>query len=699
MVAVGILKFLIKNMESAKSLQGGTEREILELFSPEEQKEILSKRQVLSSIAYFIGKDFRIPIVLGLPTPDCASGWMQGKHSDGSDFLQINARDLLEKPMEYLRFVIAHEGGHRRVSRIQGVIPEEVWQEPGFAMLMNALEDPRVNNFVSEGYPYFKERMDFTYEYDAELERKLKAEAGEMLGRQPRFIQAAFEYLKMWIRETKNEEEKISEDVESEASLVVEKTLPAAKDVWWTYPSKEEADKGENRIIDYAKASYDIIYEKVWPEFKKLIEKDIKDQELAEALREKDGEGVPKELENSLTDEEKQELKGAIEKALDAAMKGGKNGKPSPIDPTKLSERLRKKIKEYIDSLTDEEKQALAEKAMKAIRTLADKAGERMSSAFPEPKKEDTEDEPTPAVPEKKDAKGEWKPAGRENPEDRAGMIENYRKAIEEKLRGNENEYEKNRTEVIPVIDRLESDLREIFVERRLKGWSSGHRSGKRINIQKRMGEKAKGVSSVESKAWERREFPMEKDYAITILVDLSGSMQGEKITEAFKAVVAVAEALNRLSINIEILGFNDRIYEYQKYGDALSDEIRTKMGEILQRVHTDEARYNDDGFALGQASDRLARQKEKEKILIVVSDGLPVESDEHEGPEYELSKVISDIEKETGQILIGLGLGEGTEHVTEYYPNSIANVNVEEMAEKLAALIKEVIEHPQSFE
>jgi hypothetical protein len=699
-------------MERATHLQCDPEREILDLFSPEEQKEILSKRQVLSSIAYFIGKDFRMPIELGLPTPECESGWMQGKKADGSDFLQINARDLIEKPMEYLRFVIAHEGGHRRVSRILGVIPQEVWQEPGFPMLMNALEDPRVNNFIAEGYPYFKERMNFAYEHDAEQERKMSAEACETLGRQPKFMQAAFEYLKMWIRETKGEEEKISDDVDDEVASVVGKTLPSAKDVWWTYPSKEEADKNEQVITEYAKASYKILYEKVWPEFKKLIDQDIKDQESSETLQGKDGEDVPKELENNLTEEEKQELKEAIEKAFDEAMKSGGGGegkegevktrKPSPIDPTKLSEALQKKIKEYIDSLSEEEKQTLTEKAEKAIQTLAEKAGEKMSTAFPEPNNQPTEensdDEPQKNDSENQEAKSYRKTPKSENREENERKIEEYRKIIEEKISGNENEYEKNRTKIIPIIDRLETDLRDIFVERRLKGWNPGHRSGKRINIQKRMGEKAKGVPSVQSRAWERRELPMEKDYAISILVDLSGSMKGENIDEAFKGVIAITEALNRLSINIEILGFNDKMYEYRKYGDAMSDAIREKMGEMLQRVSESAARWNDDGFAVRDASDRLGKQSEAVKILIVISDGIPEESKKHKGPEYELGTVVSEIERETDQLLIGLGLGENTEHVTKYYPNSLANVSVEEMTEKLADLIKEVIEHPESF-
>lgn len=123
----------------------------------------------------------------------------------------------------------------------------------------------------------------------------------------------------------------------------------------------------------------------------------------------------------------------------------------------------------------------------------------------------------------------------------------------------------------------------------------------KRIDIKRRIQEKAKEISAMESRAWEKRELPSEKDYAISLLVDLSGSMQGEKIEETFRAVVVLAEVLNRLSIQTEILGFNDRIYEYQKFDEDISRQIREEMGGILQEVSdtsgTGRARWNDDGW------------------------------------------------------------------------------------------------------
>ncbi len=249
----------------------------------------------------------------------------------------------------------------------------------------------------------------------------------------------------------------------------------------------------------------------------------------------------------------------------------------------------------------------------------------------------------------------------------------------------------------------MENELRAIFRARRERRWETGKKSGPTINIQHRIGEIAQGIPAIDSRAWQRREKPAEKDYAISLLVDLSGSMQGENINETFKAVIALAEVLNRLSIKTEILGFNDRIYEYQRFDEQMSNQIRENMGGMLKEVHDSgggdqKARWNDDGWALTQASDRLAHQKEAEKFLIVLSDGEPIESPIHPRKQYELSSMVAQIIKNTRQKLIGLGIGPNTEHVRSYYPNSLVSSDVSEMAENLAALIKEAIEHYERF-
>lgn len=658
---------LEKNNESGEPIE----------FTDTEKAEIESKRQVLSSLAYFVGKDFNIPVELNQP----GQGW----HWDfKANMIRIDPKDLLEKPMDYLRFVISHEGGHRRISRPES-IPLETWQQPGFSFMMNAIEDPRDNNFVAENYPRFKNQMDLAYEIDQEFEQKAKAAAQKKLGREPRFIQAGLEYIKQWFREERGEEVALSDDLLPEVREVAEKTLKAARDSWWTYPSRQEADSSEELIQQYAEASYRINLERVWPEFKKLVEADLEDQKTQELMQEmqENGKGggaeIPQELKDKLTPEEIKELEA---------------GEGKPIEIESLSEDLKKKIKEYLDSLPEEKKKELEAKVRVAIKELEDELNQSLEGQLndnPE-KKSQRGDE------ERGEGKTQEEPKKTAEEIDEEGLRK-YREMVEKAIKSDTNIYEAKRREVIEIVDQLERDLREIFVVRRSHQWQSGFRSGKRIDIKRRIQEKVKGISAVQSRSWERREMPQEKDYAISLLIDLSSSMKGEKIEETFKAAIVLAEALNRLSIRTEILGFNDRLYEYQRFGENIKNETRENMGGMFQEVGSERARWNDDGWAVEQASLRLAKQRAQEKFLIILSDGIPEESSIHPRAKYELKEIVDKIIHETDQKLIGLGIGRGTEHVENYYPSSLAGVNVLEMAEKLADLIREVIENYDQFQ
>ena len=726
-----------ENGKSDKSL----EKDILSAFSKKEQKEIKYKQRVLSSLAYFIGKDFEIPVELNKP----GAGW----HWDfKANKIRIDPKDLLDKPLDYLRFVISHEGGHRRISRAD-FIPPETWKQPGFSFMMNAIEDPRDNNFVAENYPKFREQMDLSYNLDLDLENKYKEKAKEKLGYQPRFMQAGFEYIKLWFKEQKGEKEEIDESLPKEVQKAVRKTINSAKDSWWRYPSRKEADGSEETIRKYAQVSYEINRDEIWPEFKKLVDEDMQDQKMQELMRdmqqgqgqgEGQGQPMPQELKGNLTPEEQKELENAIGKALEEAKKekekqesekekaGEKEGeqqegkdaegesqegeskrgepKGKPIDLDSLSEGLKQKIKEYIDSLSADKKKELQERAEKEIKELEKEINEELGGKLSDnPEKSASAEASVDKKAEDDEIKKERKQESEldeEKEKQRQEDLQKYRDILEKSLEKDVNVYEEYRKEVLPIIEKLENDLREIFVARRASRWKSGFRTGKRIDIKTRIQEKAKGVSAVESKAWQKRELPTEKDYAISILVDLSGSMsRGGKIQETFKALIVLAEVLNRLSIKTEILGFNDRLYEYQTFREDLSREIRENMGGVLREVNNSEggrASYNDDGWALQETSKRLAKQRATEKFLMVLSDGLPEESSAHSGAEFDLGRMVNRVMHETDQKLIGLGIGGGTKHVEKFYPNSLADIDVKEMAEKLAGIIREMIVNYQNF-
>ncbi len=729
------------------ALDALNEQRILASFTPEQVKEIREKQAQLSSLAYFVGKDFNIPVLLNEP----GRGWFWDQQKN---HIKIDPKDLLEKPIDFLRFVICHEAGHRRITRIIGVIPNEVLQQPGYHLMWNVLEDGRDNNFVAEAYPRFKQQMLFSYDLvEKERIEKEAADALESakdkLGQKPKFVQAAFEYIRQWAKEAGDKPFKIDPSLPEDVREVVEATLSAAQDSWWHYPTKREADQSEELITQYAKNAHEIMLEQVWPEFRKLVEKDIQKQQEQEALKkafeqsqeegtEGSGENeekterkpgfpkIPPELNDRLSPEEQEELQNALEDALERAIQAAGNGEEGDgeneikgeenieagegmeeeesdlsssgisheqapvVDIDSLSEGLQQKIMEYIENLPEGIKEELYEQAREAIEKFEQELSRQLEGKLVETPESVAEED----LPSSRETKERVRTELPKTPE----RNNDLRRAIEAALHGNESAYERARSETIDIINRLENELREIFTERRAHRWETGFKSGKRIDIKRRIQEKAKGVSAAESRAWERRELPQEKDYAIMLLVDLSGSMGGQKIQETFKATVVLSEVLNRLSIKTSVVGFNSHLHSFQGFGEKLSQEIRTNMGAMLTEVMSERARYNDDGWAIKTVSQQLQKERASEKILIVLSDGQPMPSYRHAGDDHDLERVVEEVLRETNQKVVGLGIGPGTGHVRHYYPQSIADVDVKEMAATLASVIKDAIAKQGSF-
>jgi predicted SprT family Zn-dependent metalloprotease len=715
------------------------EKDVLSEFTPEQQAEIKQKQQTLSSLAYFIGKDFRIPVELNQP----GAGW----HWDFQEnVIRIDPKDLLEKPMDYLRFVISHEGGHRRISRTD-FIPLEEWKQPGFAFMMNAIEDPRDNNFVAEAYPKFREQMGLAYQQDLDFEGKAKEKASQKLGYQPRFMQAGFEYIKQWFKEAQGQEMEMSVDLPEEVKAVVQATIEHARDSWWRYPSREEADKSEELIKKYAQVSYEINRDEIWPEFKKLIEADMEDQKTQELLRDmqkgqqgqEDGEsgpGLPQELKDKLTPEEQKALEEAVKKAIEDAKKdreektkqkaGGKSedkgketeGSPSdqegapeseasdmstgkPVDLGSLPEGLKQKIKEYIDSLPKEQQKEIAEKAQAAFKEFEDALNEEMQGKLSDnPEKKAEREEISAEEAQQPETKGKgWEEKEKES----EAEARERRKRMESLFEAGEKDpYHEALEKVSGLIDALTSDLRDIFIKRKIERYETGYRSGRRWNIRQRIREKVAGIPLFKTEAREQREAESEEmDYAITLLADLSGSMQRNgKIQEAFKSAVVLAETLNNLGIKFEIVGFQDMLLEFKSFEEQMDEPMREKLNQLILEVYGNNPGGhnnpgdNDDGASLLEASKHLTEQIAKNKFLIVLSDGEPAMDSGRKSSnqlDRELRDAVAEITANTNQKIIGLGLN--SQAVAKYYENHIAGITTEEMAETLGELLREVIE------
>jgi cobaltochelatase CobT len=209
------------------------------------------------------------------------------------------------------------------------------------------------------------------------------------------------------------------------------------------------------------------------------------------------------------------------------------------------------------------------------------------------------------------------------------------------------------------------------------------------------------------------------RDTVVTLLIDNSGSMRGRPITVAAMCCDILARTLERCAVKVEILGFttrawkggqsrerwvqdgkprnpgrlNDLRHVVYKSADAPWRRARKNLGLMLREGLLKE---NIDGEALEWSYRRLLSRPEKRRILMVISDGAPVDdSTLSVNPgnylERHLRKVIGDIEGRDLVELIAIGIGHD---VTRYYRRAVTIVDAEElggtMMKKLAELFDE---------
>ncbi|HEX8900844.1 cobaltochelatase subunit CobT [Vitreimonas sp.] len=209
------------------------------------------------------------------------------------------------------------------------------------------------------------------------------------------------------------------------------------------------------------------------------------------------------------------------------------------------------------------------------------------------------------------------------------------------------------------------------------------------------------------------------KDTVVTLLLDNSGSMRGRPIMVAALCADILARTLERCGVKVEILGFttrawkggrskedwlaagrppqpgrlNDLRHVIYKSADAPWRRARRNLGLMMREGLLKE---NIDGEALMWAHDRLIGRQEQRRILMVISDGAPVDdSTLSANPgnylERHLRTVIHWIETRSPVELIAIGIGHD---VTRYYRRAVTITDAEQlggvMTEKLAELFEE---------
>tara|TARA_Y200000002_G_scaffold290649_1_gene244759 strand:- start:1410 stop:3203 length:1794 start_codon:yes stop_codon:yes gene_type:complete len=197
------------------------------------------------------------------------------------------------------------------------------------------------------------------------------------------------------------------------------------------------------------------------------------------------------------------------------------------------------------------------------------------------------------------------------------------------------------------------------------------------------------------------------KDTLVTILIDNSGSMRGKPISVAAICADILSRTLERCSVKVEILGFttkhwkggssrelwmkndkpkspgrlNDLRHIIYKSADTPWRLAKKNMGLMLKEGLLKE---NIDGEALKWALEKMTKRKEERKILMVISDGAPVDdstlsTNSSDFLETNLKNTVKWIEDKTNIELLAIGIGHD---VTRYYKKAVKITDVQDLGD-----------------
>ena len=208
------------------------------------------------------------------------------------------------------------------------------------------------------------------------------------------------------------------------------------------------------------------------------------------------------------------------------------------------------------------------------------------------------------------------------------------------------------------------------------------------------------------------------KDTVVTLLIDNSGSMRGRPITIAAICADILSRTLERCSVKVEILGFttknwkggqsrelwtkkskpktpgrlNDLRHIIYKGADTHWRQAKNNLGLMLKEGLLKE---NIDGEAISWAYNRIKKRKEERKILMVISDGAPVDDstlsvNSGDFLEKNLKKIVKFIENKSDIEILAIGIGHD---VSRYYDKAIKITDVNELGDVMISQLSSLFE------
>ena len=213
------------------------------------------------------------------------------------------------------------------------------------------------------------------------------------------------------------------------------------------------------------------------------------------------------------------------------------------------------------------------------------------------------------------------------------------------------------------------------------------------------------------------------KDTIVTLLIDNSGSMRGRPITIAALCADILSRTLERCSVKVEVLGFttknwkggksreawnkndkpknpgrlNDLRHIIYKGADTQWRQAKNNIGLMLKEGLLKE---NIDGEAISWAYNRIKKRKEERKILMVISDGAPVDdstlsANSGDFLEKHLKKMVKFIETKSDVEILAIGIGHD---VSRYYDKAIKITDVHELGDVMVSQLSGLFENKKKL-
>ena len=640
---------------------------------------------------------------------------------------------------------------------------QENYSQIGFGYLQNVIEDPAANDWMTKRFPGLEPYTAKIYDEQFKKENAVLSNSevqkiAAQLGYWPKFSQYGSEVIRDW------HQKRFSRKLDPAVEKTLKRTIGLARESIGIIPDPQKPSRDKKEIIIAGQKRFENNTNYIWPEVKKLVEMDLHTEEQKQMLNEQDlfnqlpedakkelqeqidkairetAERLNKEIEEkqkqaqeagqkqeelkkeiqeleekakSASGKEKEDLEKQIEKKkaekLEQEMKqkqaeqaeqdlqeiqdaldkiqSGEEGGPYPED--KLSEKTKKEIEKLFKNLPSQKQKDLRDKAEKQLEDFEDAINKEIGGKLNEDKQESHKEYREREKREKESA-------------DKRTKTEEEKKELEKKLeqmrREKMTEYDKTYEETADIINSLYNRLKKFFLPERHPKWKKDYPTGSRLDLEKAM--QAEADPRYLEKLWERKTIPHKLDYRFSVLVDLSGSMKGEKIEETFKGVVALAEVLEKLGMQYEVIGFSSGVKSFKEWREKLNKEKRNELVELKswgkQKTHTDEATE----FAI----EHIAKNRGKNNFILTLTDGQPYP----EGHGERLRETLKEAKNKNIKT-VGCGLGPNTEFVKDYYPASLSIPNVKpteqqkkegqkDFTEAFADLLEDMIRHPEKY-